>query len=617
MYGYHGKMLTIDLTEGKVLTENFDEGFARKYIGGVGFGIRLLCDRLDPKVDPLSPENILVFCSGPLTALSFMGSTGISVVTKSPLTGLIGDSDLRGSFGRDLKSCGYDALVIRGKAKSPVYIQLTDSSVDIRDAADLWGKTTAEVQSTLSDKIDKGSSILSIGPAGERLVKYACISGDVRFFAGRLGMGAVMGSKNLKAIAMKGKKETPIAEPEAMKRLMKEVYDRIQHDGSCDTLAKYGTWNNTGPSNLKGTLPTENFKRTTFEKIDQIDGDAMLNNMAAGKRTCPGCPIGCRRVVEVGEPYHVSTEYGGPQYESVAALGPTLLLGDPGAIAKANELCNLYGLDTISTGVTIAFAMECCEKGVLTDKDIGFDLKWGDPEGILELIRMIAFRERAGDVLAEGVRSGSEKIGRGSQEWAIHVKGSEVPMHDPRGKKGIALAYATAMKGADHESSMHDDCFERENALPELGYVKPMGRKEYHGKPELVKKTQELWGILSDALPICKFPMAPPRPLTPGRLVSALRFVTGWDVSLEEFLQVGERIFNLGRLFNVREGVNRTLDVLPDRFSEPLQEGGSAGEAITRMDLERMLDEYYTLRGWTKDGVPKEEILVRLGLKDD
>jgi len=616
MYGFQGTMLTIDLTERKVLTENLDERFARNYIGGVGFGIRLLYDRLAPKVDPLSPENMLVFASGPLTAVSFMGSTGISVVSKSPLTGLIGDSDIRGSFGRDLKSCGYDVLIISGKAESPVYIELTDRSVEIKDASDLWGKTTAEVQSTLSHRHGRGLSILSIGPAGERLVKYACISGDVRFFAGRLGMGAVMGAKNLKAIVMKGEKETPIADLEGMKALMKEVYYEVRHDGSCDTLSKYGTWNSTGPSNLKGTLPTKNFQKTTFEKIKQIDGDAMLNKISAGDRTCPGCPIGCRRVVKSDKPYRLSPEYGGPQYESVAALGPTVLLGDPLAIAKANELCNLYGLDTISAGVTIAFAMECKEKGVLTNKDIGMDLKWGDPEGILELIRMIAFREGVGDMLAEGVRRASQKIGKGSKEWAMHVKGLEVPMHDPRGKKGMALAYATALKGADHESAMHDDVFERENVLPDLGYVKPMARKEYQGKPLLVKKTQELWGILSDALPICKFPMAPPRPLTPGRLVSALRLVTGWNISLEEFLQVGERIFNLGRLFNVREGADRSLDLLPSRFSEPVPEGGSAGETITKEDLERMLDEYYSLRGWTKDGVPKEESLIRLNLKD-
>jgi aldehyde:ferredoxin oxidoreductase len=617
MYGYQGKMLIVDLTEGKFLVENFDEEFARKYIGGVGFGIRLLYDRLAPQVDPFSSENLLIFSSGPLSAVNFLGSTGISVVTKSPLTGLIGDSDLRGTFGRDLKSCGYDALVIRGSSDTSVYIEITDSSVEIKDAADLWGKTTAEVQTTLSQKIGKGSSILSIGPAGERLVKYACISGDVQFFAGRLGMGAVMGSKNLKAIVMKGRNELPIADSEGMKKLMQEVFYDIQHDGSCDTLSKYGTWNTTGPSNLKGILPTKNFQRTTFEKIDQIDGDAMLKTVSAGKRTCPGCPIGCRRVVKVEAPYHVSPEYGGPQFESVAALGPTLLLGDPFVIAKANELCNLYGLDTISTGVSIAFAMECRERGVLTEREVGFDLKWGDPEGILKMIRMIAMRDGIGDVLAEGVRKASEKIGEGSQGWAMHVKGLEIPMHDPRGKKGMGLAYATAVKGADHESAMHDECFERENALTDLGFVKSIGRKEFQGKPLVVKKTQELWGILSDALPVCKFPMAPPRPLKPGRLVSALRFVTGWDISLEELLTVGERIFNLGRLFNVREGVDRILDVLPNRFSERLQEGGSADEAITKEDLGRMLVEYYELRGWSKEGIPRGETLSKLGLKED
>lgn len=430
-------------------------------------------------------------------------------------------------------------------------------------------------------------------------------------------MGAVMGSKNLKAIVMRGGRETPISDPEGTKKLMQEVFHDIQHDGTCDTLSKYGTWNTTGPSNLKGILPTKNFQKTTFEKIDQIDGDAMLKTIYSGKRTCPGCPIGCRRVVKAEGPYSVSPEYGGPQFESAAALGPTLLLGDPFVIAKANELCNVYGLDTISTGVTIAFAMECRERGVLTEKDVGFDLKWGDPEGILKLVRMIALREGIGDVLAEGVRKASEKIGKDSPQWAMQVKGLEIPMHDPRGKKGMGLAYATAIKGADHESAMHDECFERENALTDLGFVKPIGRKEFQGKPLMVKKTQELWGILSDALPVCKFPMAPPRPLRPQRLVSVLRFVTGWDISLEELLAVGERIFNLGRLFNIREGIDRTLDTLPNRFSDPLQEGGSAGEAITKEDLEKMLDEYYEHRGWSREGIPKEETLLRLGLKGD
>jgi aldehyde:ferredoxin oxidoreductase len=263
--------------------------------------------------------------------------------------------------------------------------------------------------------------------------------------------------------------------------------------------------------------------------------------------------------------------------------------------------------------------MECFENGVLTKDDIGFDLKWGDPDRILELIRMIAYREGFGDTLAEGVRIASQKIGKGSEDWAMHVKGCEIPMHDPRGKKGIALAYATALKGADHESAMHDDCFENENALPDLGYVKPMGRKEYQGKPLLVKKTQELWGILTDVLPICKFPAAPPRPLTPEILLSALRYVTGLEISLKEFLEVGERIFNLARLFNLREGLVKSHDKLPERFSQvPLGDGGgSDGETVSKQDMDHMVKAYYQFRGWTEDGVPTQETLTRLDLTED
>jgi aldehyde:ferredoxin oxidoreductase len=619
MNGYQGRMLIVDLTEGKILIESFDEQFARKYIGGVGFGTRLLYDRLAPHLDPLSPLNHLIFSTGPFSTVNFLGSTGISIVSKSPLTGLIGDSDFRGTYGRNLHSCGYDILMIKGKANTPVYIEIGDDSAEIKDAKNLWGKMTGEVQSILSQKIGKGANILSIGPAGEHLVKYACISGDVQFFAGRLGMGAVMGSKNLKAILIKkGKKEIPIANHEGLKTLMRKVLHEIQHDGTCDALSKYGTWNVIGPGNVKGILPTKNFQKTTFEKVEQIDGEGLLKTIYAGKRACPGCPIGCRRVVKGGGLYpEISQDYGGPQYETVAALGSTVLLGDPFAIAKANELCNLYGLDTISTGVTIAFAMECVDKSVLTKKDIGFDLKWGDPEGILKLIPMIALREGIGDMLAEGVKKVSEKIGKGSQEWGMHVKGLEIPMHDPRGKKGVGLGYATTTKGADHVTVLHDECFERENALPDLGFVKPMGRKEFQGKPLMAKKTQDLWGVIADVLPVCKFTMSPPRPVTPDVLVSVLRFITGWDISLDEFLTVGERVFNLSRLFNVKEGVDRTYDTLPPRFAERLQEGGSAGEAITKQDLDKMLDEYYDFRGWSREGIPKEELLLRLGLKGD
>jgi len=619
MYGYQGKFLKVNLTNGKISEESIEEEFAKKYIGGVGFGVRWLYDTVPAKVDPLSPENKLIFATGPLASINFLGSTGISIVTKSPLTGLFCDSDLRGKMGSILKTTGYDAVIIEGKSSKPVYLQISDESVDILDARELWGKDIRETEKILLAKINNQEAVVaSIGIAGENLVKYAGIASELRHFAGRAGTGAVMGSKNLKAIVIiKGRIKTSVANPDKINTLIREINNLIRTDGTCDTLSKYGTWNTTGPANFKGILPTKNFQKTTFEYIDRIDGDAMLKSIWVGKRRCPGCAIGCRHVVKVDEPYRVSTDLEGPQYESVAALGPLLYNSDPAGIAKANELCNLYGMDTISTGVVISFVMECMDKGVLTEDDLGFRISWGESEAIFKIIEIIAKRKGIGNILAEGVKAAAENIGRGSEKWAMHVKGLEVPMHDPRGKKGMGLAYATALKGADHESSMHDEAFERENALPELGFKEPMSRKQFKGKPLLVKTLQDYWGIMSDALTICKFPMIPPRPLTPTRLVELLNLVTGWNFSIQDFLTVGERIFNLGRLFNIREGINRSHDCLPQRFAEVLSEGGSAGESFRSEDLQIMLDEYYNLRGWDKEGKPYPETLKRLGLEEN
>ena len=616
MYGYHGKILRVDLSPRKMYEETFGEEFARKYIGGVGFGFRWLYDALPAKTDPLSPENKLIFATGPLCSISFLGSTGISVTTKSPLTGLITDSDMRGRIGGALKATGYDALIVEGKSSQPVYLQITEDGVGIMEAKDLWGKDIKETQERILSKInDRETVVTSIGIAGENLVKYAAIASDLHNFAGRGGTGAVMGSKNLKAIVIRGKLKTPAADADKIRTLIKEVNHLIKTDGSCDTLSRYGTWNTTGPADFKGILPTKNFQKTTFEYVDKIDGDAMLDSIWVGKGTCPGCVIGCRHVVKVEKPYSVSPDLEGPQYESVASLGPLLSNGDPVVIAKANELCNLYGMDTISTGVTISFAMECVDRGVLSEDDLGFSLYWGEAEGILEAIEIIAHREGIGDILAQGVKVASRKIGKGSENWAMHVKGSEVPMHDPRGKKGMGLAYATAVKGADHESSMHDEAFERENALPDLGLKQSMSRKQLQGKPRMVKILQGYWGIMADALPICKFPMIPPRPFTSARLVKLLNLVTGWNVTTEEFLETGERIFNLGRLFDIREGISRSDDTLPRRFAEVLSEGGSAGQNLDSDSLRKMLDEYYRLRGWDQEGKPYPETLERLGLK--
>jgi aldehyde:ferredoxin oxidoreductase len=615
MNGYQGKYLRVNLSNKRTYEEPVDEDFAKKYIGGVGFGVRWLYDFLQKGDNPIAPKSPLIFATGPLASTNFLGSTGISVTAKSPLIGLMGDSDMRGRMGGILKGCGYDALVIEGKSDKPVYLRVSEGSREILDGGYLWGKDIRQTQEALlADPKNKNMLVASIGVAGEKLVKYANINCELQFFAGRTGAGAVMGSKNLKAIVLGGKRRTPVADMKKVKELMKEISTKIQTDGTCDTLSKYGTWNTTGPANLNGILPTKNFQITTFSEIGKIDGDAMLNTIYAGKRTCPGCPIGCRRVVKGETPYSFSTEFGGPQYETVASFGSLILNGDPSVIGKANELCNLYGIDTISTGVTIAYVMECFEKGILTEKDLGFKLNWGDAEGIFKMIEMIGLRKGLGDLLAEGVKKASEKIGKGSEQWAMHVKGMEVPMHDPRGKKGMGLAYATSFKGADHESSMHDEAYQRENALQELGFTVAMNRKQYEGKSALVKTLQEYWGVMADAATICKFPMIPPRPLKPGLLVDFLNAVTGWNLTVKDFLTTGERIFNLARMFNVREGITKKDDQLPSRLEEVLKEGGSAGESYPKNELEKLLDEYYQLRGWTADGIPMPETLKRLGL---
>lgn len=615
MNGYHGRILEVDLTSGQATAQTFDEAFARQYIGGVGFAMRLLADRTTPGLDALDPASPVVFAAGPLAATLVPGGGRYVVVAKSPLTGLFGDTDIGGSFGTQLKGTGFDAIVIKGRAESPKYLWVTEQGLELRDASGLWGLDTAETERrVLAEVGDPKAKVAVVGPAGERGVRFATIVSEMRFFGGRLGFGAVLAAKNVKAVAVRGDNLPEIADKGELKRILAEVVQAMVHDGTCDTLSKYGTWNTAAPASRNGVMPVRNFQKTGFDRIERVDGDALLGTIYAGKRTCPGCPIGCRRVVKGDERYQVSEEYGGPQYETVAALGPLVDNDDPFLIAKAGEVCNLLGLDTISTGVVIAFAMECYERGVVTETELGYPLPWGDAAGILRLVEQIGRREGFGAVLAEGVKRAAERVGQGSEAWAVHVKGLEVPMHDPRGKKGMGLAYATAGKGADHEASMHDEAFQRENAMPAFGFTEPMARQSTDGKPRLVKTLQDYWGVLADALPICKFPLIPPRPFTPERVLAVLVAVTGWDMDLEEYLAAGERISNLWRCLNLLEGEEALADKLPPRFAEVLPDGGSAGERYPAEQLAAALQDYYALRGWSPEGIPTAETLKRLGL---
>ncbi|MFW6150523.1 MAG: aldehyde ferredoxin oxidoreductase C-terminal domain-containing protein, partial [Chloroflexota bacterium] len=340
------------------------------------------------------------------------------------------------------------------------------------------------------------------------------------------------------------------------------------------------------------------------------ESEAVVEAILTNRRTCPNCPVFCRRVVEMKEPYEVSGVYGGPQYETMSSMGSMLLNTNPAVVAKAHELCNRYGVDTISAGNCIAWAMECWDRGI----DLGRPLPWGDAETIFALIEEIAYRRGVGGLLADGLRQASRELGKGSETWANQVKGLEFALHDPRGKKAMGLGYATANRGACHLQTIHEEALEPGGAYPELGLQQPLRRTQYEGKPYMVKITQDYFGTLGDSLGVCKFLLNVGRPLTPPRLAEAVRLVTGWDSSLEELLTAGERIYNLCRMFNVREGMSGEDDVLPQRMTEPLPEGGSAGETVTPEALTKMLDEYYELRGWDQNGIPTDETVSRLGL---
>jgi len=616
MYGYCGKVLRVNLSKGTIGEEPLNEEWARKYIGGRGLALRYLWDMVSAETAPLSPESPLIIAAGPFAGTPVLTGSRFVVMAKSPLTGLLGDAESGGFFGHELKCAGYDLIIVEGKATSPVYLSISEAGVKIKDATGLWGQSTYDSQKALREQ-EGGARVIGIGQAGENLVAYASVIHDMIYACGRAGMGAVMGSKNLKAVAVKGWQTVPVAEPDALKAEMKTLSNEIRENTSCQILGKYGTWNGLSGLINNGILPTKNCQTGVFAQADNITSDGMLNAVFADRRTCYACPIRCRRVVQgkKGE-YPISREYAGPQYESVAALGPLLLNGDQEAICYLNQLCDAYGMDTISVGVCIAFTMESYERGVLSAETVGLEPRWGDVPAIAKLIEMIARRQGWGDVLAHGVRYTSQHLGHGSAAWSLEVKGLEMAMHDPRGKKSVGLSYATCHRGADHMESIHDEGFQRDDAMPDLGFTQAMDRRQLEGKPRLAVKGQDYWGGIADSIAVCKFPTVPGRPFNPRRLLKVFNYVTGWNWSFEEFLLAGERVFNLGRLFIVREGARRKDDTLPPRLAEPMPEGPTAGESISPEVLSQLLDEYYDIRGWDRDGVPTLATIHRLGLED-
>ncbi|RJS79399.1 aldehyde ferredoxin oxidoreductase [Candidatus Bathyarchaeota archaeon] len=599
---YTGKILRVNLTTRKINMERLDEEKARKFIGGKGLGAKILYDSLKPGVNPLSPENILIFASGPLTATLAPTSARWAVVTKSPLTNIFLDCQVGGYFGAAMKLAGFDCIIVEGKADKPVYLWVHDKNCEILDADFLWGKGCFETEEILKKRLGLNVRVASIGPAGENLVRYACISVDKYRQAGRGGAGAVMGSKNLKAVAVQSSgHKIRYADPEGFRKAANEALRVIKENSFIPLRRKYGTPIWVSPVNKAALLPTKNFRTGVFEKADEISGETMRKKIVFKDGTCYNCIIQCWKYTHVKSGKYKFDELAGPEYESIALLGSNCGVGSIEAVAYANMLCDNLGLDTISTGNTIAFAMECFEKGLLTLKDTdGINLKFGNAEAEFEMIKKIANREGIGNLLGEGVRRASKKIGKGSEKFAMHVKGLEIPGYDPRGAFGMALAYATSDRGACHQRAW--------TVRAEIsGELAP--RFSTKGRAKFVKETQDERAMCF-SLVLCDF-----APLKIEHFVKLLNTATGFNFTVEDYLKTGERIWNLTRLFNVREGITREDDTLPPRFmEEPLPEGVTKGQVVTKEMLNQMLDEYYTLRGWDENGIPTKEKLKELEL---
>ena len=610
MKGYTGKILRVDLSKRRVETEALDETLAQKFIGGSGLAAKVLYDETGPETDPLGPENRLIFMTGPFAATPVITSGRHAVVTKSPLTGIFAESDSGGTWGPSLKRAGFDGVVITGKSAKPVYIWVADGKAEIRDASHLWGKDTYELDPLLRKETRDEAVVASIGQGGEKGVRFASIMNDGREgrAAGRGGTGAVMGSKNLKAIVVHGSQEIAIADPEGLKASLKEISPMVAKN--TEGMRKNGTAGGVATFEALGSLPLQNWKfQGRWEQgAVKIAGPAMTEKILTGIYHCERCVIGCGRRVKIDKGPYAGVEGGGPEYETVALLGSLCLVDDLEAIAKANELCNRYGIDTISCGAAIAFAMEAYEKGLITKKDTGeLELLWGRGDVMVKMVEKIGKREGLGNLLGEGVRIAAEKIGRNAVEFSLHVKGLEIPGHDPRCYNAGAVGYATINRGACHLGFSH--VFERVLSMPEIGIEKPLSRLEVKDKGELAAKTQNVMGLF-DALKLCKFTMFGGLKLTP--ILSWYNMVTGIPMDMAEFLKTGERIFNLKRLYNVRCGISRKDDTLPPRFLTLKHEGEGLTPSLP--PLGEMLSDYYKFRGWSEEGIPLPEKLQELGL---
>ena len=617
---FHNKILRVDLTEGKVTVDEPGAPYFRRYMGGWNIIADVLLKEVPQGADALGPENKLIFAPGVVTGLALSGASRNAVGGKSPLTGAFGATEVGGNFAAQLKRAGFDALIVEGVAEKPTYLWIKDGEVEIRDASHLWGKTTKETEATIREEVGDGRAELTmIGLGGENLVKYACVMNGLKDAAGRTGMGAVMGSKKLKAVAALGTANLEGADADAIRDIARRAAQEVRDGERAAWAARAGTGGEALEGGiLQGNMPIRNFRDGEFPEISGLE--YIMDKIGVKMEGCWACAVRCKKVVQAEtEAYSVDPAYGGAEYETIGSLGSTCGVSDVVAMSRANQLCNAYSLDTIGAGVTIAFAMECFENGLLTLEDTdGIDLRFGNGDAMIAMVEKIARREGIGDILAEDLATAARKIGGGAEMYAVHTKGQAFPMHEPRLKRGLAIGYAVSPTGADHCHSLHDtglananeEGFNPNGGLRGMGVLEPIPLEDLG--PQKVRATiyNSIGSVVPNCVSICTFPGWNITELT--QIVQA---ATGWDVSEYELYRVGERALTLARVFNMREGKTIDDDRLPERSYGPTRGGALADGGIDREELREAMHTYYGMMGWDKEtGVPTVDKLQELGV---
>ncbi|MBA7627738.1 putative oxidoreductase YdhV [subsurface metagenome] len=623
-YGYTGNILHVDLSSKKHWIEHPPENFYRTYWGGKALALYYMLKEMKPHTDPLSPDNLLIFAPSVITGTPAPAIPRYTVCAKSPLTGAEGEAEAGGWWGPELKKASFDAIIIKGSSSTPVYLSIKDGKIKIKDAAHLWGKDTGETQRIIKEELaDDKIRIAQIGPAGENLVRFANIVNELKHFNGRNGLGAVMGSKKLKAIAVRGTKPIELYNKERVSQVNKEITKRVMDNPLSRDLRELGTPAVVRGFYEAGCLPSYNWTTGYFKEGENLTAETLNKTILKSTKGCFACPIRCKRVVEVDEPnLKVDPSYGGPEYETIASLGSLCGISDLKYIAKANELCNKYTMDTISTGMVIAFAMQCYQEGLLTKKDTGgIELTFSNKKVVLKMIEKIAHREGLGDLLSQGSYLSAQKIGKGAEKFIYQVKGQEIPMHDPRLKTGVGLQYALSDYGADHMKAAHDPFFKDKDSvgvkeMKGLGILEPVSPTDMREKKVALFKLLDIYWTVFDILGVCDFGYVPRSVGTMEELLEIICAATGWRTTWFELMQVGERSINMARIFNYREGFTSKDDTLPEVFFQDFKGGPLDGQgAIDKEDFQKALKLRCELMGWDPDnGIPSAAKLIELSL---